>query len=137
MARASSAFENINCHDYLRSRPDAANTQEGTKPWAQLHEGELPPMMFQLRFTDGQSLSYAYSDIRTIRCRDAGHLELLVYAPKPLKILIEGRHLRELAQLLGCCMVRWIEESNSRRQHIRESDPEVTSITAEPVGNSD
>ncbi|MEZ6136994.1 MAG: hypothetical protein R3C53_19030 [Pirellulaceae bacterium] len=130
MARVSRAFDDISNRGGLPSRPTPANDPSGSKPWAQLQQGELPPMMFQLRFYDGQALSLSYSDIRQIRCRDAGYIEILLYAPKLTNVVIEGRHLRELASLLGCCLIRWVEECNERQQ-IPESAPEVTSISIE------
>ena len=98
-------------------------------PWQIAKGGELPPVMFQLRYQDGSITSYAYSDLREIRYRDAGHIELGISGLTRMLITIEGRHLRELAEYLGSGMVYWVQEADERDVDIPESKPCITSIT--------
>ncbi|ELP32910.1 hypothetical protein RBSWK_03157 [Rhodopirellula baltica SWK14] len=93
----------------------------------------MPPMMFQLRLNDGRWLSYSYSDVREIECRDAGQIKLTVFAASRTLITIEGRNLRELATLFGMASVRWLEEADPRVRRRPESNAEITRIHVETV----
>ena len=103
-------------------------------PWQVAKSGELPPVMFQLRFQDGTITSFAYSDLREIRYRDAGHVELGISGLRRMLVTIEGRHLRELAEYLGSGMIYWLQEADVRDADTPESQPSITSITVERLG---
>ena len=86
----------------------------------------MPPMMFQLRTNDGVHESFPYGDIRRIRCRDAGSVQLETFSSPRTIITIEGRHLRELAALLCNGMIQWIEDSDTRDV---DRDEQLTTVT--------
>lgn len=117
----------------VRSISGQATDDGDASPYCRVRNGELPPMMFQIRLADGQSISFAYSDIREIRCRDAGHVQLGIFAMSRVLVTIEGRHLRELSNLLGMAMVRWMEEADKRDMDRPEASPEIVSIRVEAV----
>ena len=101
MANASSAFDQ-NRGVKLRSiAPLPARRDDEDLPWLKVRNGELPPMMFQLRFRDGRMVSFAYSDIREIQSRDAGQVTLGIFALTRVLVTIQGRHLRDLMSLLS------------------------------------
>ena len=105
MSIASRAFETQR-RESIFNPPTANDAGANVKPpWQKIRPGEIPPMMFQLRFRCGEMLSYAYSDLRQIRFRDAGHVELGVMGMAKLQITIEGRNLGELAECLGSGLI--------------------------------
>ena len=133
MARASSAFDknsgaNVRSIAPLPDRPDEDNL-----PWTRVRNGELPPMMFQLRFRDGQIISFAYSDVREIASRDAGQITVSILGMRRVMVTILGRHLRDLMSLMGTALVRWIEEGDLRDVDRCEKLPQITSIKIEPL----
>lgn len=113
-----------------RSQPANQSTAAGT-PWQTVRNGEMPPLMFQLRFRDGRITSFAYSDLREIRYRDAGCLQLGLCGMSRLLVTIEGRHLRELVELLGNGLVYWMQEADERDLETPESSPAITTLTVE------
>lgn len=130
MFRAARAFQDTQTSPPLRSVPTMA-TPSDISPFASALPHEMPPMMFQLRLTDGRWLSYSYSDLREIECRDAGQIKLVVFAASRTLVTIEGRHLRELATLFGMASVRWLQESDPRSPRRPEAETEITRITVE------
>jgi len=134
MLNAAEAFDENRGKNLFRSISDrSTSADEARLPWSKVREGELPPMMFQLRLQDGQTFSYAYSDLRVIRGRDAGHVELGIASMSHVQVTLEGRHLRELAGLLGSASIRWVEESDARDVGRPEKAPEVVKITIETL----
>ena len=135
MAEAARAFDESNNRNILHRPPQLVREAgEGYNlPWAKIREGEMPPMMFQLRFNDGRLTSYAYSDIREVHSRDAGHVQLMLFAMKRLVITFEGRNLRDLANLFCNAAVRSVDEANPRDSSRPEGAPEVIRITVEPI----
>lgn len=133
MAQAARAFDDTNRQNVHSIAPKATRVDEGDQPWLKVRNGEMPPMMFQLRLRDGQITSFAFSDIRQVHSRDAGHIQLALLAMGRMLVTIEGRQLRDLASLLGMGMVRWIEESDLRNVDRPESQPEIVSITIESM----
>ncbi|MEO1618709.1 MAG: hypothetical protein AAFV88_22860 [Planctomycetota bacterium] len=103
----------------------------GSLPWQAVRDGQLPPMMFQVRLSDGTYESFPFGDIRRVRCRDAGAIQMETFSSPRTQILIEGRHLRDLASLLSAGMVRWIAETDSREVDRPEELPTITSIAIE------
>ena len=103
------------------------------KPWQKLTPGEIPPMMFQIRFRSGTIISYAYSDLRETRLRDSGFLQLSLFGMEKYQITIEGRHLDELATHIGLGKVRWLAESDDRDYRIPEASPAIEEITIEAL----
>ncbi len=89
-------------------------------------------MMLQLRLANGEMLSYSYSDIRQIRVRDAGYVQLFVAGFTQTVITLEGRLLTGLADDIGSGMIRWIEEAEERDIDKPEASPSIISILIEP-----
>ncbi|WP_417847329.1 hypothetical protein [Thalassoglobus sp.] len=83
-------------------------------PWERVGPHEQPPMMFQVRFSNGRIVSFAYSDLREIRRRDAGHLTIGIYGLEKYQLCIEGRNLDELHSLLGMGKIKSIIEFGQR-----------------------
>ncbi len=130
MTRPAQAFAE-NRGGNVRPIGPVALDDSDVAPYSRVRSGELPPMMFQLRLCNGQSISFAYSDVREIRSRDSGHLQIALIAMTRTLITIEGRHLRELATLMGTAMVRWIEERDERAKERPEESPEIVAIRIE------
>ncbi|GAA4464192.1 hypothetical protein GCM10023156_50460 [Novipirellula rosea] len=76
-------------------------------------------------------MSYSYSDVREIECRDAGQIKLVVFAASQILITIEGRNLRELATLFGMASVRWLQEADPRSVRRPETESDITRIVIE------
>jgi len=135
MAEAARAFDENNSRNILHRKPTLVR-ESGEKydcPWARIREGEMPPMMFQIRFNDGRIASYAYSDIREVHCRDSGHVQLMVFAMQKLSITFEGRHLRDLADLFCNAAVRSVDESDPRDVDRPEKAPEIVRVSVDPI----
>lgn len=131
MTRPAQAFAE---HRGGNIRPIGGDSPEKdgvSPPYSPVRSGEMPPMMFQIRLCNGQTISFAYSDIREIRSRDAGHVQIGVLAMNRVLITIEGRHLRELANLIGMAKIRWIEEADERAEERPEDSPEIVAIRVE------
>ena len=118
-------------HRPLPHEVDLRNSEEA--PWKTIASGSMPPMMFQINFHDGRLVCFAYSDLREIHCRDAGYIELFLQSMCKVAILIEGRHLTDLAKWLSNGMIRSIMESDPRDTTRSESSPEILSITLEEL----
>ncbi len=139
MAKVARIFDEQTNNDPIHSLPQDRQLPHEVKlqnsekaPWATTANGTMPPMMFQINFHDGRMICFAYSDLREIHCRDAGHIELFVQAMGKLAILIEGRHLTDLAKWLCNGMIRSIQESDPRDTK-PESAPEIVNITVEEL----
>ncbi|WP_345326608.1 hypothetical protein [Novipirellula rosea] len=130
MSQASRAFQETHSGPSLRSVSKVISNTD-TSPYASAHPGEMPPMMFQLRLSDGRWMSYSYSDVREIECRDAGQIKLVVFAASQILITIEGRNLRELATLFGMASVRWLQEADPRSVRRPETESDITRIVIE------
>ena len=136
MSDVARVFDESNGRNILHRLPKSIqrSTVEPDCPWQAIREGELPPMMFQLRFRDGHMESYAYSDIREVHCRDSGLVQIYLYSICKKAITFEGRHLRELANLFCIASLRSIHETDVRDIDRPESSPEITSIAVEELG---
>jgi hypothetical protein len=133
MSSASRAFETQR-RESLFNQPSANDAGAGASPsWQKLRPNEVPPMMFQLRFRNGEMHSFAYSDLREIHVRDAGRIELGVLGMAKLRILIDGRNLSELAECLGCGLIRWMQEDDEREIDRPETSGCITSIEIETL----
>ncbi|QDT57104.1 hypothetical protein Pan44_51700 [Caulifigura coniformis] len=129
MARA---FDDQRREQLFRPRPQPANQSSATgTSWQSVRNGEMPPLMFQLRFRDGRITSFAYSDLREIRFRDAGFIQLGLCGMSQRIITIEGRHLRELVELLGNGLVYWLQEADERDVETPETSPCITALIIE------
>ncbi|MEZ6063745.1 MAG: hypothetical protein R3C19_25635 [Planctomycetaceae bacterium] len=104
-----------------------------TEAWQKLNPGEPVPMMFQLRLLDGRIISFAYADLREIRTRDAGFIELGLYGMDRYRVGITGRNLTELTTLLSLGRIRRLEESDPRDLTRSENSPTIDSITIETL----
>ncbi len=89
--------------------------------------------MFQVQFCSGRIVSYAYSDLREIRFRDAGFLQLCLYGMEKYHITIEGRNLTELANLIGSGKIKSFVELGSRTFERAEESPSIDKITIETL----
>lgn len=102
-------------------------------PWKRAAPTEPPPLMFQVQFCDGRIISFAYADLRETRLRDAGSLQLGILGMEKYHVLIEGRHLGELATLIGLGKLKSVEELGPRTFDRPESAPTIDSITVETL----
>ena len=102
-------------------------------PWKRVGPNDPPPMMFQVQFCDGRVISYAYSDLRETRLRDAGYLQLCIYGMEKYHLTIEGRNLTELADLIGVGRVKSLVELGPRTFDRDESNPSIDKITVETL----
>lgn len=136
MAGVARVFDENNGKNILHRLPQSIErtSVEYDHPWQAIREGEMPPMMFQLRFRDGHMESYAYNDIREVHSRDSGLVQVFLFSMAKKAITFEGRHLRELANLFCIASIRSICESDERDLHRPESSPEVTQIIVEEIG---
>lgn len=135
MADVARIFDENNGRNILHRLPQTS-TQSLAKndyPWHAIRDGELPPMMFQLRFRDGHMESYSYNDIREVHCRDAGLVKVFLHSMSKKSITFEGRHLKELANLFCVASLRSIHEADERDIGRPESSPEITRISVEEI----
>lgn len=135
MAEAARAFDENNSRNILHRSPQLVReSSEGYDlPWAKIRDSEMPPMMFQIRFNNGRIASYAYSDIREVHCRDAGHVQLMLFAMQKIVITFEGRNLRDLANLFCNAALRSIDEADPRDMNRPEGAPEVIRVSVDPI----
>lgn len=132
MAEISRAFQENGGGSVFQSTDGESIKIDRTQlPWRIVSEAQMPPMMFQLRMHDGTQESFPYGDIRRIRCRDAGMIQMETFSSPRTVLTIEGRHLRELAAYLGNAMILWIEETDPRSVDRPEQLPTVTKIRIE------
>ncbi len=138
MADVAKIFDEHNGRNILHRLPKSLGRTavELDCPWQAIRDGELPPMMFQLRFRDGRMESYAYSDIREVHCRDAGLVQVFLHSMTRKAITFKGRHLRELANLFCIASIRSIHEADERDIDRPENAPEVTRISVELIEKS-
>jgi hypothetical protein len=102
-------------------------------PWKRMQSNESPPVMFQVCFCNGSVNSYAYSDLRETRLRDAGYLQLCIYGMEKYRLTIEGRNLTELANLIGMGRIKSFVELGPRTFERAESAPAIDKITIETL----
>ena len=102
-------------------------------PWKRAHPNDPPLIMFQVQFNNGRIVSYAYSDLREIRLRDAGFLQLCLYGMEKYHITIEGRNLTELANLIGQGRIKSFVELGPRTFEKAEESPSIDKITVEAL----
>ena len=135
MAEVTRAFDENNGQNILHRLPQSLVrvVTEPDAPWQAIRDGELPPMMFQLRFRDGHMESYAYNDIREVHCRDAGLVRVFLYSMTKKAITFEGRHLKELANLFCIASLRSVHEADERDMSRSENSPEITQILVEEI----
>lgn len=125
MPRASRAFENSREPSHLRAVP---NLGRDDPPYERIKNHELPPMMFQVRLSDGQRYSFSYSDIRQIYRRDAGCVHIDLQALARTTIVLSGRNLDEVVNLLSTGVVKWVRERDPRAAATEEDSVEINSI---------
>ena len=85
-------------------------------------------MMFQVRLSDGQRYSFSYSDIRQIYRRDAGCVHIDLQALARTTIVLSGRNLDEVVNLLSTGVVKWVRERDPRAAATEEDSVEINSI---------
>ena len=135
MTEVARAFDENNGRNILHRLPQSLGrvAAEPDAPWHEIRDGEMPPMMFQLRFRAGHMESYAYSDIREVHCRDAGFVKVFLYSMTKKAITFEGRHLKELANLFCIASLRSVHEVDDRDLDRPENSPEITQILVEEI----
>lgn len=135
MAEVARVFDEHNGRNILHQLPQSPTQTSAANdcPWHAIREGELPPMMFQLRFRDGHMESYSYNDVREVHCRDAGLVTVFLQSMSKKSITFEGRHLKELANLFCIASLRSIHEADERDMGRPESSPEITRISVEEI----
>ncbi len=99
-------------------------------PWKLTKPGEMPPMMFQVRFQDGRVFSYAYADLRETQLLHSGELHLFLYGMEKSQITIVGRRLDELANGISAGRIRWLAECDAREVGRDGSCPCIKDIFA-------
>ncbi|QDU80732.1 hypothetical protein Pla110_24650 [Polystyrenella longa] len=102
-------------------------------PWKRSHPNDPPLMMFQVHFFDGRVTSYAYSDLREVRLRDAGHLQLCLFGMEKYHVTIEGRNMIELAELIGAGKMKSLMEMGPRTFERAEQSPSIDKVTIETL----
>ncbi|QDV73860.1 hypothetical protein [Botrimarina mediterranea] len=105
----------------------------GAAPWQKTMPTEGAPVMFQVRFCHGGATSYAYCDLREIRVRDAGLVQLGLLGMEKLLISISGRHLTELAELIAAGKIKSFTELGPRTFDRPEASPSIDKITVETL----
>lgn len=101
--------------------------------WQILETGASMPMMFQLHLRTGEVVAFPYSDLREVRQRDAGYIQLALLGVAHYRITITGRLLSELASLLVFGRVRSLHVSDPRDVSRPEELPTIESITIDVV----
>lgn len=109
------------------------NQSQQDSPWLGTKHGEPQPMMLQVQFHDGSILSYAYSDLRETRLRDAGHLVLCIFGMEKYHVTIEGRHLNEVAKLIGMGKIKKLIELGPRTFDRPEESTSIDKITVDTL----
>ncbi|MEM1186717.1 MAG: hypothetical protein AAGI53_17165 [Planctomycetota bacterium] len=106
-------------------------------PWKRVSPTEPAPLMFQVCFCDGCATSYAYCDLREIRFRDAGFLQLGLLGMEKLVISIAGRNLTELAELIAAGKLKSFTELGPRTFDRPETSPSIDKVTVETLTGHD
>lgn len=114
--------------------PDVQTDPASAKPpWQYCKASEPPPIMFKVEKHNGHILSYAYCDLRETRLLNAGFLQLGIFGMEKYLITIEGRHLKELADLMGMGRIKSFAELGPRNFHRPEEDASIDKITIETL----
>lgn len=116
---------------------DSAIATNSQAPWKRVAPTEPAPLMFQVCFCDGCATSYAYCDLREIRLRDAGFLQLGLLGMEKLVITIAGRNLTELAELIAAGKLKSCTELGPRTFDRPETSPSIDKITIETLTGHD
>jgi len=114
--------------------PSISSVTSIEPPWQRVGPHEPPLMMFQVCFTNGRIISFAYSDLREIQRRDAGHLTIGIYGLHKYQLTIEGRHLDELHALLAMAKIKSLTEFGRGGFDRPESSPSIDAIHVEKLG---
>jgi len=136
MVDAARAFDENSNRNILYRTPELVREKSGEDynlPWSRVRDGEMPPMMFQIRFNDGRTSSYAYGDVREVHCRDAGYVQLYLFSIRKIAITFEGRHLRDFSNLISSALIKSVDEASVRDQGRPESSPEIIRISVDPL----
>lgn len=104
-------------------------------PWKRTTPTEPSPLMFQVQFCHGGATSYAYCDLREVRIRDAGFLQVGLLGMEKLVISIAGRNLTELGELLAAGRVKSLTELGPRTFDRPEASPSIDKITVEAIAD--
>lgn len=114
------------------TRPARTATPDTAKPpWKRVSPTEPPPFMFQVQFYDGRMISFAYCDLRELRLRDAGHLQLCLLGMEKIHIDIIGRNLTDLAELIAAGKIKSFAELGPRTFERAEENAAIDRITIE------
>ncbi|APZ95860.1 hypothetical protein [Fuerstiella marisgermanici] len=109
--------------------PDA----DTSAAWQLLDTGTSMPMMFQLHLRSGEVIFFPYSDLREVRLRDAGFIQLALLGVAQYRVSISGRLLKELATVLGLGRVRSMHVADPRDISRPEDMPTIEAIDIEVV----
>ena len=113
--------------------PKSLANDSAKLPWTRINMSDPPLIMFQIQFANGNIVSYAYCDLRETRLLNAGYLQLGVYGMEKYLITIEGRHLTELASLIGMAKIKTLTETGQRTFDQPESSPSIDKVTVEAL----
>ncbi|QDS99244.1 hypothetical protein [Adhaeretor mobilis] len=120
-----------------RQHTAAALASTTQAPWKRTSPTEPAPLMFQVCFCHGAATSYAYCDLREIRLRDAGFLQLGLLGMEKLLISIVGRNLSELADLIATGKLKSFTELGPRTFDRPETSPSIDKVTIETLTGHD
>lgn len=101
--------------------------------WQLLDAGASMPMMFQMHLRSGEVVAFPYSDLREVRLRDAGFVQLALLGIAHYRVSISGRLLKELATLLGLGRVRSLHVADPRDVSRPEELPTIDTIDIEVI----
>lgn len=113
--------------------PNLVGSKGDEVPWTRTKANEPPPVMFRIRFCDGRVIGFAYSDLRETRLLHAGHLTLCVYGMEKYHLVIEGRRLADLAELISAGKIKSLTELGPRTFDRAEEAPSIDRITLETM----
>ena len=101
--------------------------------WQLFDAGGSMPMMFQMHLRSGEVIAFPYSDLREVRLRDAGFVQLALLGVAHYRVSISGRLLNDLATLLGLGRVRSMHVADPRDVSRPEKLPTIETIDIEVV----
>ncbi|MEP3480567.1 MAG: hypothetical protein ABJZ55_15060 [Fuerstiella sp.] len=103
--------------------------------WQTLDASRGMAMMFQLHLRTGEIISFPYSDLREVRRRDAGFIQLALMGVEQYRISITGRLLDDLTTLLCFGRVVSMHVADPRDVSRPEEAPTIEAIEIEVIAD--
>lgn len=101
--------------------------------WQTVDASRGMSMMFQLHLRTGEVVSFPYSDLREVRRRDAGFIQLALMGVEQYRITITGRLLNDLANLLCLGRVISMHVTDPRDLSRPEDTPTIEAIDIQVI----